>query len=613
MSNIPILNLPVAVSLSGTEYFPLVQGGTTKRAETALLASIWSGLAVGETVITLGTSGYVLYDNAGILGEYAVSGSGSVAMTTSPTFVTPILGVASATDLSFTGTSSAGLAVKTMTTAQRDSIASPSNGSVIYNSTTLTLNAYAGGAWGPIGGGSLTVGTTAISGGTTTRILYDNAGVLGEYAQVPLTVGGTNASLTASNGGIVYSDASAFAILSGTATAGQIIRSGASSAPSWSTSTYPATSSAGTILASGSTNTITATVTPTLGVAGTTLGTLSLTGNTSGTITIQPQAAAGTYNFNLPTGAGTSGQPLLSGGGGSTAMTFGTLGVEAGGTGAITLTSNGVLYGNGTSAVQITAQGGANTVLTANAGAPAFSSSPTIGTSVTTPLFLASSLGSVSAPVFSFSSDTDTGLWSPSANVLAASTAGSQRITIDSAGLVGIGTTTPIVGLHVEGATTVTARINLSSSVTGGSGSGGIMALYSYALPTAADQRLGVFLFGSANSGSGNGQNAAAVEGFSSEAWTAGSAQGAYFKFGTTPIGSATRTERMRIDAPGNVIINTAAISTSATDGFLYVPSCSGTPTGTPTTYTGRVPVVVDTTNNKLYFYSSSAWRDAGP
>jgi hypothetical protein len=83
--------------------------------------------------------------------------------------------------------------------------------------------------------------------------------------------------------------------------------------------------------------------------------------------------------------------------------------------------------------------------------------------------------------------------------------------------------------------------------------------------------------------------------------------------FHTTADGAATRTERARIDNKGNVVINTAAIATTATDGFLYVPSCAGTPTGTPTTYTGRIPIVVDSTNNKLYFYSGGAWRDAGP
>jgi hypothetical protein len=72
-------------------------------------------------------------------------------------------------------------------------------------------------------------------------------------------------------------------------------------------------------------------------------------------------------------------------------------------------------------------------------------------------------------------------------------------------------------------------------------------------------------------------------------------------------------TERLRLDSTGNVIVNTAAVATTATDGFLYVAGCAGAPTGTPTAYTGRVPIVVDTTNNKLYFYSGGAWRDAGP
>jgi hypothetical protein len=84
-------------------------------------------------------------------------------------------------------------------------------------------------------------------------------------------------------------------------------------------------------------------------------------------------------------------------------------------------------------------------------------------------------------------------------------------------------------------------------------------------------------------------------------------------RFLTSADGSSTLTERMRIDKAGNVVVGNAAISTSATDGFLYVPTCAGTPTGTPTTYTGMAPIVINTTNNKLYFYSGGAWRDAGP
>jgi hypothetical protein len=84
--------------------------------------------------------------------------------------------------------------------------------------------------------------------------------------------------------------------------------------------------------------------------------------------------------------------------------------------------------------------------------------------------------------------------------------------------------------------------------------------------------------------------------------------------FRTTAAGAATSTERMRITSAGNIVAGgSAALATTASNGFLYVPTCAGTPTGAPTTITGMAPIVVDTTNNKLYFYSNNAWRDAGP
>jgi len=67
--------------------------------------------------------------------------------------------------------------------------------------------------------------------------------------------------------------------------------------------------------------------------------------------------------------------------------------------------------------------------------------------------------------------------------------------------------------------------------------------------------------------------------------------------------------ERMRVDGLGNVTVGTGAINTTATDGFLYIPTCAGTPTGVPTAKTGLAPMVVDSTNNKLYVYISGAWR----
>jgi hypothetical protein len=97
-----------------------------------------------------------------------------------------------------------------------------------------------------------------------------------------------------------------------------------------------------------------------------------------------------------------------------------------------------------------------------------------------------------------------------------------------------------------------------------------------------------------------------------------GSANGGAVSIRTAAPGSSGTTlngvtERLRVPAVGGVVVGTAALATNATDGFLYVPTCAGTPTGTPTTQTGTAPIVVDTTNNKLYFYSDGQWRDAGP
>ena len=72
----------------------------------------------------------------------------------------------------------------------------------------------------------------------------------------------------------------------------------------------------------------------TIGQAGSTTGQLALApaGSGTGTVTIQNPSTSAAYNFNLPTSSGSLGQPMLSGGGGSNAMSFGTLGIGGGGT-----------------------------------------------------------------------------------------------------------------------------------------------------------------------------------------------------------------------------------------------------------------------------------------
>ncbi len=77
--------------------------------------------------------------------------------------------------------------------------------------------------------------------------------------------------------------------------------------------------------------------------------------------------------------------------------------------------------------------------------------------------------------------------------------------------------------------------------------------------------------------------------------------------------GAPTLTSGATIDYVGcvgfsgnSVLAHTIANATNATDGFLYLPSCAGAPSGVPTVYGAGIPLVIDSSDNLPYFYNGS-------
>ena len=260
---------------------------------------------------------------------------------------------------------------------------------------------------------------------------------------------------------------------------------------------------------------------------------------------------------------------------------------------------------------------------------------------------LAVALGAVTTPSLTFTGDLNTGVWSPAADTLAASTGGSERLRVNSSGNVGIGTTNPIAPLVLSNA----GAGGIEFTPTGGVGGGAYFnacnrstsafipwtnyaSAHTWYTSTAGSTRA-MDLDSSGNLGIGTSSPGARLDVAGNAEFGAnnqvmlGSATFAvnnasiWASVGRLDIGTtsaadvsvfANNTERLRIESSGSIRAGAAAaLATTATDGFLYVPTCAGTPTGTPTAITGMAPIVVNTTNNKLYFYSGGAWRDAGP
>ena len=81
-----------------------------------------------------------------------------------------------------------------------------------------------------------------------------------------------------------------------------------------------------------------------------------------------------------------------------------------------------------------------------------------------------SGLGSASSPAYSFSSDTNTGFYSPTADTLGLVVGGVEALRIDSSGYLGVGTTAPAEELDVRGDATLSGTLSLGPNIPGYAG-----------------------------------------------------------------------------------------------------------------------------------------------
>ncbi len=378
VSTVDILGLPVAVSLSGAEYFPIVQGGTTKRVLTSLVgggADI-NQPADANTVLAGPTSGTASAPTFRLL----VAGDIPNGLPAGGT-AGQLLVKTSSTDYAATWVDD-----PAFPEAANTVLAGPTSGP----NADPTFRALVA-ADIPAGAAGLRIGTTTITSGTTTRILYDNAGTLGEYTiSGSGTVVAMSAGASISGAAITTSDINS-SIIGGSSRAAAAFTAVIANSIVVDANTVPFN---GMYLPSANTLGWAVNLTAKMQLSSTALSllsgeTITMAGSSSGVVTIQTQAAAGTFNFNLPITAGTSGYVLTSAGGAGSPMTW------------TNPTSLGIDLDVGSTAIT----GGATTrVLYDNAGVLGeytISGSGTVVAMATSPSFTTPALGTPTAGVLS--------------------------------------------------------------------------------------------------------------------------------------------------------------------------------------------------------------------